>query len=52
MTCNAPQRVAIIGTGLAGLTVAYLLHNDKERRYVVTLLEQVCKHCGQYCAAS
>ncbi|CAI0643642.1 unnamed protein product [Colletotrichum noveboracense] len=40
MTCNAPQRVAIIGTGLAGLTVAYLLHNDKERRYAVTLLEQ------------
>ncbi|UKZ80045.1 hypothetical protein TrVFT333_007810 [Trichoderma virens FT-333] len=33
-------RVAIIGTGLAGLTTAYLLHNDKQKRYQVTLFEQ------------
>jgi NADPH-dependent glutamate synthase beta subunit-like oxidoreductase len=34
-------RVAIIGTGLAGLSTAYLLHHDKEERYEVTLFEQV-----------
>ncbi|KAK3191375.1 hypothetical protein K4F52_002586 [Lecanicillium sp. MT-2017a] len=34
------ERVAIIGTGLAGLTAAYLLHNDKKKRYEVTLFEQ------------
>ncbi|KAK4199170.1 hypothetical protein QBC40DRAFT_85258 [Triangularia verruculosa] len=33
------ERVAIIGTGLAGLTTAHLLKNDK--RFAVTLLEQV-----------
>jgi 2-polyprenyl-6-methoxyphenol hydroxylase-like FAD-dependent oxidoreductase len=35
------NRVAIVGTGLAGLTTAHLLHNDQERRYRVTLFEQV-----------
>lgn len=35
------QRVAIIGTGLAGLSTAYLLHNDEHKRYAVTLFEQV-----------
>ncbi|KAH6988125.1 hypothetical protein BKA56DRAFT_545033 [Ilyonectria sp. MPI-CAGE-AT-0026] len=35
------QRVAIIGTGLAGLSTAYLLHNDGHKRYAVTLFEQV-----------
>lgn len=34
-------RVAIIGTGLAGLTTAYLLHHDAQKRYEVTLFEQV-----------
>lgn len=34
------QRVAIIGTGLAGLSTAYLLHNDGHKRYAVTLFEQ------------
>lgn len=34
--------VAIIGTGLAGLTTAYLLQNDENTRYRVTLFEQVC----------
>ncbi|CAI6100490.1 unnamed protein product [Clonostachys chloroleuca] len=33
-------RVAIIGTGLAGLTTAHLLHNDERQRYSVTLFEQ------------
>lgn len=35
------SRVAIIGTGLAGLTTAYLLHQDKQKGYDVTLFEQV-----------
>ncbi|KAM0244472.1 hypothetical protein ACHAQJ_010755 [Trichoderma viride] len=34
------SRVAIIGTGLAGLTTAYLLHHDTQKRYEVTLFEQ------------
>lgn len=37
------QSVAIVGTGLAGLTTAYLLHNDDRRRYDVTLLEQASR---------
>ncbi|KAL7942727.1 hypothetical protein V8C42DRAFT_331744 [Trichoderma barbatum] len=36
-------RVAIIGTGLAGLTTAYLLQHDKQKRYQVTLFEQAPK---------
>ncbi|KAJ3481520.1 hypothetical protein NLG97_g7802 [Lecanicillium saksenae] len=32
--------VAVVGTGLAGLTTAYLLNNDAEKRYKVTLFEQ------------
>ncbi|PHH60130.1 hypothetical protein CDD81_2088 [Ophiocordyceps australis] len=32
--------VAIVGTGLAGLTTAHLLHGDAARRYHVTLFEQ------------
>lgn len=38
------SRVAIIGTGLAGLTTAYLLQQDKQQRYHVTLFEQVKTH--------
>ncbi|RCI12657.1 hypothetical protein L249_0162 [Ophiocordyceps polyrhachis-furcata BCC 54312] len=34
------QRVAIIGTGLAGLTTAHLLHSDVQRRYRVTLFDK------------
>ncbi|KAK4663642.1 hypothetical protein QC763_610190 [Podospora pseudopauciseta] len=40
MTETARERVAIIGTGLAGLTTAHLLQNDPKKRYAVTLLEQ------------
>ncbi|EGY21276.1 uncharacterized protein VDAG_02800 [Verticillium dahliae VdLs.17] len=35
-----PIRVAIIGTGLAGLTTAHLLQSDDQNRYAVTLFEQ------------
>ncbi|KAF4125359.1 hypothetical protein GMORB2_4199 [Geosmithia morbida] len=40
MDDKQPVRVAVVGTGLAGLTTAYLLKNDKHRRYDVTLLDQ------------
>jgi len=37
-----PQlRVAIVGSGLAGLVSAYLLHNDPQQRYAVKVLESV-----------
>lgn len=35
------QSVAVIGSGLAGLTTAYLLSHDKENRYDVEVLESV-----------
>jgi hypothetical protein len=35
------QRVAIVGSGLAGLVSAYLLHNDPRQRYAVKVLESV-----------
>ena len=39
-TQDAPKRVAIVGTGLAGLTTAYLLNSDEKKRYSITLFEQ------------
>lgn len=36
-----PTTVAVVGTGLAGLTTAYLLRSDKGNRFRVTLFEQV-----------
>jgi 2-polyprenyl-6-methoxyphenol hydroxylase-like FAD-dependent oxidoreductase len=33
--------VAVVGSGLAGLVTAYLLRNDPQHRYHVTLLEKV-----------
>lgn len=38
---ESQSRVAVVGTGLAGLTTAYLLQNDIQNRYSVTLFEQV-----------
>ncbi|KAG7067430.1 hypothetical protein JMJ76_0008866 [Colletotrichum scovillei] len=40
MSPQAPLRVAVVGTGLAGLSTAYLLQNDEQQRYAVTLFEQ------------
>lgn len=37
-----PRTVAVVGSGLAGLVTAYLLHHDPQRRYRVRLLEKVC----------
>lgn len=38
---DAPRtRVAVIGTGLAGLTTAYLLQTDDKERYAVALFEK------------
>ena len=36
-----PQRVAIVGSGMAGLTTAMLLNGDPQRRYSVTIFESV-----------
>ncbi|KAF4448768.1 hypothetical protein F53441_7875 [Fusarium austroafricanum] len=37
---KSKSRVAIIGTGLAGLSTGYLLQGDSANRYAVTLFEQ------------
>lgn len=34
-------KVAIVGTGLAGLTTGYALQHDERKRFKVTLFEQV-----------
>ncbi|KFY00825.1 hypothetical protein V490_01185 [Pseudogymnoascus sp. VKM F-3557] len=36
---NVKQKVAIVGSGMAGLVTAHLLHNDKQQRYSVTVFE-------------
>ncbi|ELR04960.1 hypothetical protein VC83_02845 [Pseudogymnoascus destructans] len=36
---SVKQRVAIVGSGMAGLATAHLLHNDKHQRYSVTVFE-------------
>ena len=36
-----PERVAIVGSGMAGLTTAMLLNGDPQRRYSVTVFESV-----------
>lgn len=34
-------KVAVVGTGMAGLVTAYLLSHDEQDRYAVTLFEKV-----------
>lgn len=36
-----PLRVAVVGTGMAGLMAAYLLDQDAQRRYEVVVFESV-----------
>ena len=36
-----PRTVAVVGSGMAGLVTAHLLHQDTQRRFRVTLLEKV-----------
>jgi 2-polyprenyl-6-methoxyphenol hydroxylase-like FAD-dependent oxidoreductase len=38
---KSKQKVAIVGSGMAGLVTAYLLHHDLHERYSVTILESV-----------
>jgi 2-polyprenyl-6-methoxyphenol hydroxylase-like FAD-dependent oxidoreductase len=33
--------VAVVGSGMAGLATAYLLHHDSRKRYRVQVLEKV-----------
>jgi predicted NAD/FAD-binding protein len=40
---NARQKVAIVGSGMAGLVIAHLLHHDLHRRYSVVVFESVRK---------
>lgn len=41
MAEERPIRVAIVGTGLAGLTTGYLLAEDLKSRYACTIFESV-----------
>ena len=36
-----PKRIAVVGSGLAGLVVAHLLNNDVRRRFDVVVFESV-----------
>lgn len=38
---NAKCRVAVVGSGMAGLVTAYLLHRDTANRYDVEVFEIV-----------
>jgi protoporphyrinogen oxidase len=38
---DGPIRVAIVGSGLAGLTTAFLLQSDSRKRFEITVFEQV-----------
>lgn len=38
---SRPKTVAVVGTGMAGLATAHLLHQDPQKRYQVTLIEKV-----------
>jgi len=43
-TCNrkrSPVKVAVVGSGMAGLVTAWALNGDKRKRYQVELLESV-----------
>lgn len=43
MAANEPRRnyVAVIGTGMAGLVIAYMLRNDARGRFEVEVFEKV-----------
>lgn len=41
MDTERPISVAIVGSGMAGLVTAYLLHQDPRKRYRVKLFESV-----------
>lgn len=38
-------KVAIVGTGMAGLVTGYLLSHDLQQRYEVTIFEKVPYQC-------
>ena len=47
-TSEEQRRIAVVGSGMAGLVIAHLLHRDPRSRYRVTVFESVS---GKICAA-
>jgi 2-polyprenyl-6-methoxyphenol hydroxylase-like FAD-dependent oxidoreductase len=43
MEPERPIRVAIVGSGMAGLITAFLLNRDPHKRYIVKIFESVRK---------
>jgi cation diffusion facilitator CzcD-associated flavoprotein CzcO len=41
MEGSGRQKVAVIGTGMAGLVIAYILRNDPQGRFEVEVFEKV-----------
>lgn len=41
MEKESQKRIAVVGSGLAGLLTSYLLQQDTKQRYAVTLFEEV-----------
>ncbi|KAJ5812330.1 hypothetical protein N7474_008631 [Penicillium riverlandense] len=40
---SQPRTVAVVGSGMAGLVTAHLLHQDRQERFRVTVLEKVSR---------
>lgn len=40
-TTKPQEKVAVVGTGMAGLATAHLLHRDPQKRYQVKVFEKV-----------
>lgn len=45
---SVKQKVAVVGSGMAGLVTAHLLHNDMRQRYSVTVFESVRMYISSY----
>lgn len=40
-SCQQQQRVAVVGSGMAGLVTAHLLQQDRSQRYSIKVFESV-----------
>lgn len=43
MESQPHARVAVVGSGMAGLVTAHLLKQDRRQRYTVKVFESVCR---------